>query len=142
MGDLVGLDNLVANTAYLKAQQIDRNELRERRVSLKLPKPKKSSGVQAAVGNTYESLCEQQPIGSKLFQQFLLSSNPQCVAAAEFLQELRDWSFADDETRQRVKRSILTKFCQPKSRTFLSYLKGEDAARCKHLSEKNFETKD
>uniref|UniRef100_A0AAV2J5B0 G protein-coupled receptor kinase n=1 Tax=Knipowitschia caucasica TaxID=637954 RepID=A0AAV2J5B0_KNICA len=34
------LDNLVANTAYLNAQQTDRSELRKRRSSLILPKPK------------------------------------------------------------------------------------------------------
>ncbi|XP_039985777.1 rhodopsin kinase grk7-b isoform X1 [Xiphias gladius] len=139
MGDLVVLDNLVANTAYLKAQQIDRKELRKWRLSLTLPKPKKSSAPQMATGKKYESLCEQQPIGRKLFQQFLLSSNPQYVAASEFLEELSAWSFADDETRDRAKQTILTKFCQPDSKSFLSYLTGEDAAICKYLSEKNFD---
>ncbi len=138
MGDLLGLDNLVANTAYLKAQQIDRNELKKLRLSLTLPKPKKSSALQAGVGRTYESLCERQPIGRKLFQQFLLASNPQYAAASEFLEELSDWSFAEDESREKAKQSILAKFCQPESRSFLSYLTGEAAERCKELSEKNF----
>uniref|UniRef100_A0A3Q3IJ07 G protein-coupled receptor kinase n=1 Tax=Monopterus albus TaxID=43700 RepID=A0A3Q3IJ07_MONAL len=116
MVDLVGLGNLVANTAYLK----------------------KSSDLLAAAEKTYESLCEQQPIGRKLFQQFLLDSKPQYAAATEFLEELNDWSFAEGETREKVKRSILTKFCQPESRSFLSYLMGEDADKCKDLSDKNF----
>lgn len=139
MGDLVGLDSLVVNTAYLKAQRIDRSELRKQRLQLTLPIPKNTSGLQEEVGETYESLCEQQPIGRKLFQQFLLASNPQYVAAAEFLEELSDWSFAEDETRGKVKQSILAKFCQPGSRSFLSYLTGQDAEMCKHVSEKNFD---
>uniref|UniRef100_A0A4W6E832 G protein-coupled receptor kinase n=1 Tax=Lates calcarifer TaxID=8187 RepID=A0A4W6E832_LATCA len=138
MGDLVGLDNLVANTAYLRAQQIDRDALRKQRHSLTLPKLKKSSALQAAVGQKYESLCEQQPIGRKLFQQFLLSSDPQCQAAAEFLEELSHWIFAEDEAREKAKQSILATFCHPESRRFLSYLTGEDAERCKHLSDENF----
>lgn len=139
MGDLLGLDNLVANTTYLKAQQIDRNELRKRRLSLTLPKLKKTSALQAAEGDMYESLCEQQPIGSKLFQQFLLTSNDQYAAAAEFLDELSKWSFAEDEKREKAKQTILAKFCQSQSTGFLSYFTEEDAETCKDLSDSNFD---
>ncbi|XP_005746959.1 rhodopsin kinase grk7-b [Pundamilia nyererei] len=139
MGDLLGLDNLVANTTYLKAQQINRNELRKRRLSLTLPKLKKTSALQAAEGEMYESLCEQQPIGSKLFQQFLLTSNDQYAAAAEFLDELSKWSFAEDEKREKAKQTILAKFCQSQSTGFLSYFTEEDAETCKDLSDSNFD---
>lgn len=136
MGDLSMLDNLVANTAYLKAQQGDLSELR---VSLTLPKPKRTSSPLPAMEKTYESLCEQQPIGRKLFQQFLLTSSPQCVAAAEFLEQLSGWSFAEDAAKEEVKQSILAKFCQPQSLTFLSYLTGEDTKMCVALSDKNLD---
>ncbi|XP_044210140.1 rhodopsin kinase grk7-b [Thunnus albacares] len=139
MGDLVGLDNLVANTAYLKAQQIDRNELKKKRASLTLPKPNKSSALRAAAEEQYESLCEQQPIGRKLFQQFLLASNSQYVAAAEFLEELSDMTFAEAETKETAKWRVLAKYCQPESRSFLSYLTGEAAEGCKKLSDENFD---
>ncbi|XP_068572431.1 rhodopsin kinase grk7-b isoform X2 [Cebidichthys violaceus] len=139
MGDLPGLNNLVANTVYLKAQHVHRDELRKQRLSLTLPKPKMSSALQAAVGRKYESLCERQPIGRKLFQQFLRASNPQYRVATEFLEELSDWSFAEDEAREKAKQSILVQFCQPESRSFLSYLTGEAAERCKSLSDKNFD---
>ncbi|XP_015807245.2 rhodopsin kinase grk7-b [Nothobranchius furzeri] len=139
MVDLVGLDSLVANTAYLRAQQSNRTELRMHRVSLTLPKLKKSSPPWEAVEKTYESLCEQQPIGRRLFQQFLLASGPQSVAAAKFLEELSDWSFAEDVTKEIAKQRILSKFCQPQSQTFLSYLTGENIERCKALSDKNFD---
>ncbi|XP_037630380.1 rhodopsin kinase grk7-b-like [Sebastes umbrosus] len=139
MGDLLGLDNLVANTAYLRAQHIHRDELRKQRVFLTLPKPKMSSALQAAVGRKYESLCERQPIGRKLFQQFLRTSNPQYGVATEFLEELSHWSFAEDEAKEKAKENILAQFCRPGSESFLSYLTGEEAESCKNLSEKNFE---
>lgn len=139
MADLMGLDNLVANTAYLKAQKIDRSEVQKQRLCLTLPKPKASSALLAAVGKKYESLCEQQPIGRRLFEQFLLTTNPQYMAAAKFLEELSEWSFAVDEVRDRSKQRILTKFCQPQSRSFLTYLTGEAAERFKDLSDKNFD---
>uniref|UniRef100_A0A3Q0S5Q5 G protein-coupled receptor kinase n=1 Tax=Amphilophus citrinellus TaxID=61819 RepID=A0A3Q0S5Q5_AMPCI len=138
MGDLLGIDNLVANTTYLKAQQINHNELKKRRLSLTLPKPK-ASALQTAEGEGYESLCELQPIGRKLFQQFLLTSIDPYVAAAEFLEELSRWRFAEDEKREKAKQTILAKFCQPQSRRFLSYLTGEEAEICKDLSDSNFD---
>ena len=139
MGDLMGLDNLVANTAYLRAQNIDRDKLRKQRLCLTLPKPKMSSALITAVGRKYESLCERQPIGRKLFHQFLQASNPQYMVATGFLEELSYWSFAEDEAREKVKQNILANFCQPKSRSFLFYLTGEVAETCKGLSENNFD---
>ncbi|XP_054455552.1 rhodopsin kinase grk7-b [Anoplopoma fimbria] len=139
MGDLLGLNSLVANTAYLSAQHVNHEYLRKQRRSLMLPKPKMSSALQAAVGRKYESLCERQPIGKRLFHQFLRASNPQYRVATEFLEELSDWSFAEDEAREKAKQSILAKFCQPESRSFLSYITGEAAERCKSLSGKNFD---
>lgn len=118
---------------------IDRDTLRKQWLSLTLPKPKMSSALQAAVGRTYESLCEEQPIGRKLFQQFLLASNPQYMVTTEFLEELSDWSFAEGEAREKAKQSILAKFCQPESRSFLFYLTGEAAERCKDVTDKNFD---
>lgn len=136
MDDLVGLDNLVANTAYLRAQHIDAKELRKQR--LLLPRPK-SSGLKDSEENSYESLCEQQPIGKKLFHQFLQASNPQYAAAADFLQELSCWSLAEEETRRKANPNIPTKFCRPESKSFLFYLVGEAVVRRKGLSGKNFD---
>lgn len=139
MGDLLGLDDLVANTAYLRTQQCDYAELRTQRLALTLPKPKRYSAYQEVAANTYESLCEQQPIGKKLFRQFLLTSSPLSVAAAEFLEELSDWSFAEDGTKEKAKQRILFKFCQPQSEVFLSYLTGENIEMCKALSDQSFD---
>ncbi|XP_038123942.1 rhodopsin kinase grk7-b [Cyprinodon tularosa] len=139
MDDLVGVDSLVANTAYLRALEVDRNKLRMQRVPLTLPKPKKSTAPRTAAEKTYESLCEQQPIGRRLFEQFLLTSDPQCVAAAEFLKELSHWSFAEDGNKDKTKQRILSKFCQPQSHTFLSYLTAEDVKMIMALAGKNDE---
>lgn len=137
--DLVGLNNLVANTAYLRAQQVGSKELRKQRLSLMLPRLRTSSTIPPSVDLDFRSLCEQQPIGKKLFQQFLLASGPQYVAAAEFLEELSRWSFAEDQTREKARLSILRKFIQPRSRSFLSYLAGDGADECKVWSENSWD---
>lgn len=143
-GDLLGLNNLVANTAYLKAQQVDSKELRRQRLCLALPRLRRtswtnsSSAVSTSVLTDFQSLCEQQPIGKKLFRQFLLASGPQYAAAAEFLDELSRWDFrdgAEDGGRDETKLRVLNKLMQPKSHSFLFYLKGDGAAKYRGLSE-------
>lgn len=147
-GDLLGLNNLVANTAYLRAQQVDSKELRKQRICLALPRPRRtswtisSSAVPPSALTDFQSLCEQQPIGRKLFRQFLLASGPQYAAAAEFLDELSRWSFKDgdeDGGRDEAKLSVLKKLMQPKSHSFLSYLKGDGAAKYRGLSENRWD---
>ncbi|XP_061775048.1 rhodopsin kinase grk7-b isoform X1 [Nerophis ophidion] len=122
------VEDLVANTAYLRAQQIDPSALRKERLSLSLPQPKSLSALREAVGTRYDSLCEQQPIGRKLFRQFLLTSNPEYSAAFEFLEEMRGLSFAEDEVRATIMQNLLEQ-----SRSFLTFLTGELAETCKCL---------
>ncbi|XP_056138865.1 rhodopsin kinase grk7-b [Lampris incognitus] len=139
MYDIEGLDNLVVNTVYLKAQAIDHNKLRKHRLGLTLPIPVKLHALKAAIEKDYESLCERQPIGRKLFRQFLLASNPQYVAAAEFLEELNHCGPVETEARSRAQQIILNKFCHAESDSFLSYLTGDAAERCKAATNRDFE---
>ncbi|XP_061137207.1 rhodopsin kinase grk7-b [Syngnathus typhle] len=125
---------LVANTVYLRAQQLDQNELLKERLSLKLPLPKSFSTLQEADGKQYESLCEQQPIGRELFRQFLLSCNPQYAAAVKFLDELGESHFAEDDVEENARRDLMAKFCNPESRSFLSFLKEDAGDTSKRIS--------
>ncbi|KAG7456991.1 hypothetical protein MATL_G00241820 [Megalops atlanticus] len=138
MCDMGGLDNLVANTAYLKAQGGDDKEMRKRRRSLSLPKPEQCAAVRAQVEKDFALLCEQQPIGKKLFRQFL-ASNPDYNRAADFLDELNDWELAEGAARDKARQNIINKFCKADSKNFLSYLTGEAAEKCKAVTEKDFE---
>ncbi|XP_054650883.1 rhodopsin kinase grk7-b [Dunckerocampus dactyliophorus] len=133
------VEELVANTAYLRAQQVDQNALRKERRSLSLPRPKSCSALRQAMGTQYESLCEQQPIGKKLFRQFLLNSEPQYSAAFELLEELGGLRFAEEDTRATAGKNLIAKFCQPESRSFLSFLTVETAETCKHLPVKTLD---
>uniref|UniRef100_A0AAY5K7V5 G protein-coupled receptor kinase n=1 Tax=Esox lucius TaxID=8010 RepID=A0AAY5K7V5_ESOLU len=139
MCDMGVLDNLVANTAYLKAQGGDDRELKKRRRSLSLPKPEECMITRATLEKDFQLLCERQPIGKKLFRQFLLESNPQYVAAAEFLDELVDWDLAEVAGKDKARMNIINKFCKAHSKSFLSYLVGEVADKCKAVTDKDFE---
>ncbi|XP_026801910.3 rhodopsin kinase grk7a [Pangasianodon hypophthalmus] len=138
MCDMSALDNLVANTAYLKAQGGDEKELRKRRQSLALPKPGNCVSVRTSVGQDFESLCELQPIGKKLFRNFL-SETPEYAVAAEFLDELNDWELAEGAAKDKACTNIINQFCKEGSKSFLSCLTGEALEKCKAVTEKDFE---
>lgn len=140
MCDMGGLDNLVANTAYLKAQAGDDKEMRRRRRSLALPKPEHCSATRFSVGSDFESLCEQQPIGRNFFRQFLRdAATLEYAAAAEFLDDLADWELAKSGTKDKDRQNIINRYCKAESNSFLAFLTGGLAESCKAVTEKDFE---
>lgn len=138
MCDMGGLDNLVANTAYLKAQGGDDKEMKKRRRSLSLPKPEQCAAVRGAIDKDFTFICERQPIGKRLFRDFL-SSTPEFKLAAEFLDELYDWDLAEGATKEKARQEIMTKYCKADSKSFLIFLTGEPAEKCKSVTDANFE---
>ncbi|XP_062843706.1 rhodopsin kinase grk7a [Trichomycterus rosablanca] len=138
MCDLSALDNLVANTAYLKAQGGDEKELKKRRQSLSLPKSESCAGIRATIEKDFESLCELQPIGKKLFRQYL-GTAPEYATAAEFLDELNEWDLAEGAAKDKTRTNIINQFCKEGSKSFLSYLSGDALEKCKAVTEKDFE---
>uniref|UniRef100_A0A8B9JEM4 G protein-coupled receptor kinase n=1 Tax=Astyanax mexicanus TaxID=7994 RepID=A0A8B9JEM4_ASTMX len=138
MYDMGGLENLVANTAYLKAQAaIEDKELKRRRQSRPLPKLEQCTTIRSTIAMDFEQICERQPIGNKLFRQFLQAS--EYVVAAELLDELNDWALAEAGAKDKARQNIINKFCRSDSSSFLSYLTGDMASKCQAVSEKDFE---
>ncbi|XP_046508865.1 rhodopsin kinase GRK7 [Equus quagga] len=98
MVDMGGLDNLIANTAYLQARKTsegDCKELQRRRRSLMLPGPQCCAEIRQALPQDFDSLCEQQPIGRRLFRDFLATVPPYQEAGA-FLEEAQSWELAEE----------------------------------------------
>ncbi|KAI4589689.1 hypothetical protein MJG53_000738 [Ovis ammon polii x Ovis aries] len=98
MVDMGGLDNLIANTAYLQARKssdADSKELQRRRRSLMLPGPQSCEQLRQALATNFHSLCEQQPIGRRLFRDFL-ATVPAYQEARGFLEEVQSWELAEE----------------------------------------------
>ena len=98
MVDMGGLDNLIANTAYLQARKTsdaDSKELQRRRRSLMLPGPQSCEQLRQAMPADFNSLCEQQPIGRRLFRD-LLAIVPAYQEAMGFLEEVQSWELAEE----------------------------------------------
>lgn len=138
MCDMGGLDNLVANTAYLKAQGGDDKEMKKRRRSLSLPKPEQCAALRGAIEKDFTSLCERQPVGKKFFRDYL-ANNKDYKLAADFLDELYDWDLAEGAAKDKARQNIIKNFCKADSKNFLSFLTGEPAEKCKSVTDANFE---
>lgn len=138
MCDMGGLDNLVANTAYLKAQGGDDKEMKKRRRSLSLPKTEQCAAVRASIEKDFNSICERQPIGKKFFRDFLATKADYKVAA-DFLDDLYDWDLAEQAAKSKACQNIMQNYCKADSKKFLNFLSGEIAEKCKGVTETNFE---
>lgn len=133
-----GLDNLVANTAYLKAQGGDDKEMKKRRRSLSLPRPDQCAAVRGSIEKDFVMLCERQPIGKKYFREFLLSK-PDYKVAADFLDDLYNWDLAEAAAKTKQKQDIMKKYTKADSKTFLAYLSGDALEKCKGVTDSNFD---
>lgn len=133
-----GLDNLVANTAYLKAQGGDDKEMKKRRRSLSLPKPDQCAAVRAAIDKDFTQICERQPIGKKLFRSYL-ANKAEFKLAADFLDDLYDWDLAEGPAKDKARQNIMTNYCKADSKKFLNFLTGEPADKCKAVTDATFE---
>lgn len=138
MCDMGALDNLVANTAYLKAQGGDDKEMKKRRRSLSLPKPEQCAAVRASLEKDFVLLCEKQPIGKKIFREFL-ANNADYKLAADFLDDLYDWDLAESAEKDKARQNIINTYCKADSKNFLSFLTGEVAEKCKSVTDANFD---
>lgn len=139
MCDMGGLENLVANTAYLRAQTGDDKDMKRRCRSLVLPRPEQCATVLSALPMDFEQICQREPIGNKLFRQFLLDSKPEYAAAGQFLDELNDWDLAEAGAKDKARLDVINKFCKSESGGFFSCLPEDVAAECRAVSEKDFE---
>lgn len=133
-----GLDNLVANTAYLKAQGGDDKEMKKRRRSLSLPRPDQCAAVRGSIDKNYVMVCEREPVGKKYFRDFLLSK-PEYKVAADFLDELYDWDLAEGAAKTKACQEIMKKYTKPEAKTFLAFLTGDLLEKCKGVTESNFD---
>ncbi|CAL1579363.1 unnamed protein product [Knipowitschia caucasica] len=138
MCDMAGLDNLVANTAYLKAQGGDDKEMKKRRRSLSLPKPEQCVPLRTTIELDFVMVCERQPIGKKYFRDFL-ASKADYKAAADFLDDLYDWDLAEGGQKTKACQDIIKKYTKPDAKTFLSFLTGPALEKCKSVTESNFD---
>lgn len=83
-------------------------------------------------------ICERQPIGKKLFRDFL-ANKPEYKLAAEFLDELYDWDLAEGTVKDKARAKMIKDYCKADSKKFMNFLSAEISEKCKAVTDANFE---
>ncbi|XP_072477979.1 rhodopsin kinase GRK1 [Notamacropus eugenii] len=126
--DFGSLETVVANSAFIAARaSIDASGSshlsRDKKYlsKLKLPPLSKCESLRDTLNLEFENICSEQPIGKRLFQQFL-KNDERYVPAVELWRDIEDYDTADDDFRLQKAQGILADYLDPKAKLFCSFL--------------------
>lgn len=125
--DFGSLETVVANSAFIAARgSFDGSSAPSSRdkkylAKLKLPPLSKCESLRDSLNLEFQSLCSEQPIGKRLFQQFLKAEDRH-VPALELWKDIEDYDTADDDLRPQKAQAILAEYLDPQAKLFCSFL--------------------
>lgn len=125
--DFGSLETVVANSAFIAARgsfdgsSTPSSRDKKYRAKLKLPPLSKCEALRDGLDLEFRDVCLQQPIGKRLFQQFL-KGDERHVPALELWKDIEDYDMADDDLRPQKTRAILAEYLDPQAKLFCSFL--------------------
>ncbi|KAL0615109.1 Rhodopsin kinase GRK1 [Plecturocebus cupreus] len=137
--DFGSLETVVANSAFIAARgSFDGSSSQSSRdkkylAKLKLPPLSKCESLRTSLSLEFESVCLEQPIGKKLFQQFLQSGEKH-LPALELWKDIEDYDTVDDDLRPQKAKAILAQYLDPQAKLFCSFLDEGTVTKCKEGS--------
>lgn len=97
------LENIVANTVYLKAREggsdSNKGKSKKWRKILQFPHISQCIDLKNKIDVSYDYVVDQQPIGRELFHQFCKVKRPQYFRYISFLDDTSRYEIASDENR-------------------------------------------
>ncbi|TKS83878.1 Rhodopsin kinase [Collichthys lucidus] len=134
--DLGGLETVVANSAYVSARgSIDGSAAaamrdKKMRAKLNLPHIRNCEHMKSSIDTTFDTMCVKQPIGKRLFRQYL-ESDPAHKTAAELWKDFEDYNVCQEKDRVQRAQKIVNKYYESASKNFCSFLEEKAVARVK-----------
>ncbi|XP_028654886.1 rhodopsin kinase GRK1b [Erpetoichthys calabaricus] len=134
--DIGGLETVVANSAYVAARgSVDGNAAatmrdKKMRARLKLPHITQCDHLKNTVDMSFYQLCIKQPIGKRLFQEFL-SSEETFKSVANLWKDIEDYNSAEEKDRPKRSQRIVNRYYDSSSKTFCSFLDEKAVTRVK-----------
>ncbi|KAM9816830.1 rhodopsin kinase GRK1 [Neosynchiropus ocellatus] len=126
--DIGGLTTVVANSAYISARgSFDgtthpaANRDKKYRDRLKLPHITVCEGLRETLALDFQSVCVEQPIGKRLFQEFL-ESNKEYKGPCHLWKDVEEYNMAEDEDRVQRAGKIFTRYMEPDAKCFCPFL--------------------
>lgn len=134
--DIGGLETVVANSAYVSARgSVDGTAAaamrdKKMRAKLKLPHIRDCEPMKATVDTTFDSMCVQQPVGRRLFQQFL-ESDATHKNAGELWKDIQDYVVCQEKDRVQKAQKIVNKYYESSSKNVCSFIEEKTITRVK-----------
>ncbi|XP_037545878.1 rhodopsin kinase GRK1 [Nematolebias whitei] len=126
--DIGGLTTVVANSAYISARgsfdgSANPSVIRDKkyRSRLKLPHITVCEGLRETLDLGFNVICVEQPIGKRLFQEFLESNN-EYKGPCRLWKDVEEYNMAEDEDRANKARKILSRYMEPDARYCCPFL--------------------
>lgn len=139
------LENIVANTVYLKAREGGggkrKGKSKKWKQILKFPHISQCLDLKNKISLSYKYIVIQQPIGRQLFRMYC-DTKPDLKKAISFLDEIADYELAPDEKRSSKAQHIYEKFLQPGSIDYIDQVNGSQAVEVKEALSQNTAVKD
>ncbi|KAK5920620.1 hypothetical protein CgunFtcFv8_024413 [Champsocephalus gunnari] len=140
--DIGGLTTVVANSAYINARgSFDGTNTATSRDKkyhsrLRLPDLPVCEGLRDTLDVTFDSVCVEQPIGKRLFREFLdKDANVEYHGACRLWKDLEAYDMAEDSGRAKKASKIVQHYMEPSGKHFCSFLSEDLIAKVKENQE-------
>ncbi|KAG7467030.1 hypothetical protein MATL_G00148900 [Megalops atlanticus] len=126
--DIGGLETVVANSTYISARgSFDgtanpaANRDKKYFAKLKLPHITVCEGLQETLELQFHSVCVEQPIGKRLFQEFLEKAN-EYRGPCRLWKDIEEYDTAEDKDRAQKASRIIQRYMEPSAKHFCPFL--------------------
>ncbi|KAI6054731.1 rhodopsin kinase GRK1 [Marmota monax] len=138
--DFGSLETVVANSAFIAARgsfdgsSAPSSRDKKYRAKLRLPPLSKCEGLRDSLNSEFQSVCREQPIGRRLFQQFLRADQRHEPAVGLWL-DIEDYDTVDGDLRPQKAQSIVATYLDPQAELFCSFLDEGTMSKVKGAAE-------
>ncbi|XP_033027088.1 rhodopsin kinase GRK1-like [Lacerta agilis] len=134
--DIGGLETVVANSAYVSARGDggpSSGRDKKMRAKLKLPHITQCEHLKDTLDLDFKFVCLRQPIGKRIFQQFL-EDTPEFMAAAGLWESIEEYNTAEEAMRGSTAQVTINRYFDSASKEFCPFLEEKAIMRVKEDS--------
>ncbi|XP_026272375.1 G protein-coupled receptor kinase 5 isoform X2 [Frankliniella occidentalis] len=129
------LENIVANTVYLKAREgggdSNKGKSKKWKKILQFPHISQCLDLQKKIDVRYGYVVDQQPIGRFLFREFCERLHPEYHTYNIFLDAIEQYEVESDENRSDLAQTLYKRYLQRDASEAVDVLNAEVVERCK-----------
>ncbi|ELT97717.1 hypothetical protein CAPTEDRAFT_149351 [Capitella teleta] len=130
------LENIVANTVYLKAREGGggkrKGKSKKWKQILRFPHISICLDIKNKIPLTYKYIIEQQPIGRALFRHFC-ETKVAFKRSIDFLDSVAEYEVTQDEKRTVLAQEIVHKYLTPESTDLVEHVSSSMLAECQEI---------